>query len=60
MPQSPISNRSNQTRRDEDRTAPISAELVRRVSDRVYELWRDDLRLERERRRISHKRWQRR
>lgn len=60
MPQSPISNRSNQTRRDEGRTAPISAELVRRVSDRVYELWREDLRLERERRRISHKRWQRR
>lgn len=60
MPQSPISNRSNRTRRQEDQIVPVSAELVRRVSDRVYELWRDDLRLERERRRISRKRWQRR
>ncbi|HSM58045.1 MAG TPA: hypothetical protein VK879_17955 [Candidatus Sulfomarinibacteraceae bacterium] len=60
MDQSRLSNRSNQTVHKEGQNAPISAELVRRVSDRVYELWRDDLRLERERRRISRKRWQRR
>lgn len=53
-------NRSNHTGHREGRTAPISAELVRRVSDRVYELWRDDLRLERERQRVTRDRWRRR
>ena len=36
----------------------ITAELVRQVADRVYELWRRDLRIEQERRRLSACKWQ--
>lgn len=50
----------NSTAQQENRTAEITAELVRRVSERVYELWRDDLRVQRERQRTIRPRWQQR
>lgn len=52
-------NRNSQTMQDGSKL-DISAELVQQVSDRVYQLWRDDLRLEYERRRMMRESWRRR
>ena len=39
---------------ESEREKKLTPELVRQVADRVYELWRRDLQIEQERRRIIH------
>jgi hypothetical protein len=38
----------------------VTPELVRQVADKVYELWLWEMQIEKERRRWSDQRWQRR